>query len=154
MRELERRIDIDAAPGAVWQVLTDFEAYGEWNPFIPSIEGSTEVGTRLTVRIAPPGGRAMTLRPVVQTCEPQQRFAWLGRLGVRGIFDGEHEFVLEPRAGGCSFVQRETFRGLLVPLVGRVLARTADGFDAMNQALRERAEGRVERLAGAPPVRP
>ena len=147
MRELERRIDIDATPESVWQVLTDFEAYGEWNPFISSIVGRTEVGTRLTVRISPPGGRAMPLRPVVQTCEPHRRFAWLGHLGVRGIFDGAHEFVLEPRAGGgCSFVQRETFRGLLVPLVGRVLDRTADGFDAMNRALQRR----VAEVASAP----
>jgi hypothetical protein len=141
MRVLERQIHIDATPATVWQVLTDFGAYGEWNPFIPSIVGSTEVGTRLVVRIAPPGGRGMTLRPVVQSCEAGRHFGWLGRLGVRGIFDGAHEFIVEPTAdGGCRFVQRETFRGVLVPLVGRVLARTADGFDAMNRALQQRAE--------------
>jgi hypothetical protein len=150
MRVLERQIDIDATPETVWQVLTDFGAYGEWNPFIPSIEGATEVGTRLTVRIEPPGGRGMTLRPVVRSVEPGRRFGWLGRLGLPGIFDGAHEFVIEPRTDGrCRFVHRETFRGLLVPLVGRVLARTADGFEAMNQALQQRAE----QLVGAPPVR-
>lgn len=151
MRVLERQIDIDAAADAVWQVLMDFPAYGTWNPFISSIAGSPDVGSRLTVRIAPPGGRAMTLRPVVQSCEPGRRFGWLGRLGVRGIFDGAHELVIEPTSDGrCRFVQRETFRGLLVPFVGGVLARTADGFDAMNRALQRRAEEQARARAVRP----
>ena len=32
-------IDIDAGPHAVWDVLTDFPAYPEWNPFMASIDG-------------------------------------------------------------------------------------------------------------------
>lgn len=141
MRTIETEILIQAPPETVWQVLMDFGAYGEWNPFITSIEGTPDVGSRLAVRIEPPGGRAMALRPVVQASEHARRFGWLGRLGVREIFDGAHEFVIEPDGEhGCRFVQRETFRGLLVPFVGGVLARTADGFDAMNHALQQRAE--------------
>jgi uncharacterized protein YndB with AHSA1/START domain len=37
-------VDIDAPKQLVWDVLTDFAAYHEWNPDI-SIEGSARVGT-------------------------------------------------------------------------------------------------------------
>ena len=34
-------IDIDARPQAVWDVLVDFPAYPEWNPFMDRIKGAT-----------------------------------------------------------------------------------------------------------------
>ena len=57
-----------------------------------------------------------------------------------GIFDGEHHFELQPRNGGTLFVQREAFKGILVPLVGGVLEKTRRGFEQMNAALKQRAE--------------
>ena len=121
MRVLETHIDIDASAEAIWDVLTDFPAFAEWNPFITSIDGSATPGTRLEVRLQPPDGKAMTFKPTVEASEPNRRFAWLGHLGVPHIFDGAHEFILEPNGhGGTSFTQRETFRGVLVPLVGSV----------------------------------
>ena len=75
-----------------------------------------------------------------------------------GLFDGEHELCLEPTAdGGTRFVQRESFTGLLVPMMPRVLDDTATGFAAMNTALRDRAVARtapVDRPAVPFPVRP
>src|SRR4051812_1368512 len=32
MKELASMVEIDAAPPTVWDVLTDFASYGEWNP--------------------------------------------------------------------------------------------------------------------------
>jgi uncharacterized protein YndB with AHSA1/START domain len=49
-------LDIDATPQAVWDVLTDFAAYGEWNPFIDRAEGTPEVGAKLLVHLAANGG--------------------------------------------------------------------------------------------------
>jgi hypothetical protein len=142
MRVIERRIHVDATPETVWAVLVDVGAYGAWNPFITSVRGEPTVGRRLEVRIAPPGGRAMALRPVVTAVRPLHHFAWVGRLAHRVVFEGAHEFELVADADGrgCTFVQRETFRGFLVPFVRRTLERTAVGFDLMNRALRERAE--------------
>ncbi len=142
MRVIERRIHIDAAPATVWAVLLDLDAYPAWNPFITSVRGTPEVGARLEVHIAPPGRRAMDIRPEVTANEPARRFAWLGRLGHRWLFEGAHEFVIDEVQDGraCTFVHRETFRGILVPFARRTLDRTADGFDLMNRALRARAE--------------
>jgi hypothetical protein len=139
MRTISSTIDLDAAPEQVWTVLTDVAAHADWNPFIPHMAGSLEVGRRIDVRIAPPGGRAMTFHPTVTDVEPGRRLAWLGRFLVPGLFDGAHSFTLERLPGDRTrLVQSETFRGLLVPFTAGVLRSTEAGFAAMNQALGRR----------------
>jgi hypothetical protein len=141
MRELDTSIEIDAPPERVWSVLTDFDSFPDWNPFIRSARGEVEPGAKLEIRLEPPGGRAMTFKPTVLVAEPGRELRWLGRLLLPGLFDGEHIFRIEPIEGGRSrFVQAERFRGLLVPLFGRTLEQTRRGFEAMNEALRRRAE--------------
>jgi hypothetical protein len=141
MHQISATTTIDAPTAVVWAVLTDSGSYGTWNPFITELTGEIAQGRRLQIRIAPPGGRAMTFRPVVTAVDPGRRLAWLGRAGLPGLFDGAHSFTLAPLAdGGTRFSQSEVFRGLLVPLMRATLRRTEAGFTAMNAALRDRAE--------------
>lgn len=139
---LKSEIEIQASPERVWDVLTDFAAYPAWNPFIPRIAGAVEVGARLETRLQPPGGRGMSFRPTVLAADPAKELRWVGRLGVPGLFDGEHRFGIESLGPDrVRFVQEERFAGLLTPLVLRFLERgTRQGFEAMNQALKARAE--------------
>jgi hypothetical protein len=87
----------------------------------------------------------MTFRPKVLNAEANRELRWLGHLLVRGLFDGEHSFTLVPLGETrVRFVQREVFRGLLVPLFSGGLNRdTRRGFEEMNRALKERAEERA-----------
>ena len=81
------------------------------------------------------------IRPWSQ--EPDRELRWLGRLFVPGIFDGEHFFELAPLEEGRStrFTQGERFKGILVPFLRRSLDNgTRKGFEAMNQALKDRVE--------------
>ena len=139
---LHTEIDIEAAPETVWQVLTDLENYSEWNPFIVEARGEVAVGQKLVNRLQPPGGRAMTIKPAVTAFEPSQTFEWLGRLGIPGVFDGRHRFDLKPTADGQTrLVHSEQFDGVLVRLFRKSLdTQTRDGFEAMNFALKARAE--------------
>lgn len=145
MQQIERFEEIDAPPALVWEVLLEFDAYPEWNPFVTAIEGEPVEGEELRVRIEPPASRGMTFEPEVVAAEANQRLAWLGRLGAPFVFDGYHEFRLEPigdRGERTRLLQRETFRGALVPLLldeGAIAA----GFEAMNEALKERVESRA-----------
>ena len=142
MLQLHTVIDINASVEQVWRVLTDFSAYREWNPFIVSISGEIRPGARLKVRVQPPGGRGMTFRPTVLVADRNRELRWLGRLLFPGIFEGEHAFqITRLEKDRVHLVQRETFRGLLVPLLRRLLnGHTRAGFEAMNRALKERAE--------------
>lgn len=140
--ELRTEVEIAAPPEQVWHHLTDLAAYAGWNPFITSAAGSVAVGARLTLRMEPPGGRAMTFRPTVTQVEPGRVLEWLGRLGVPGLFDGRHRFELQPTAAGTRLVHREWFRGLLVRAMrGSLDGPTRQGFEAMNAALAEQALG-------------
>ena len=145
MKELHTEIEINASPERVWDILADLAAYPRWNPFIRHISGKLEVGERLEVRLEPPGGRGITLRPTVLSAEPNRQLRWLGHLLVPGIFDGEHTLATEPLdENRVRFVQHEVFKGVLVPLVARSLANTLCGFEEMNGALKEQAEALAE----------
>ncbi|MEU6644647.1 SRPBCC domain-containing protein [Saccharomonospora sp. NPDC046836] len=65
MPTIETTIDIDAQPGRAWEVLVDFPAHPDWDPFILNIAGELRPGARLAVTVAPPGGEPMEFRPKV-----------------------------------------------------------------------------------------
>ena len=70
MKELHT--EIDASAERVWDILTDFTSYSQWNPFIRRISGELQVGERLEVRLEPPDSRGITLRPTVLRAEPNR----------------------------------------------------------------------------------
>jgi hypothetical protein len=140
LEELRSEIDIDAPPQRVWEVLTEFESYPEWNPFIREIEGQVRPGATLRVRIEPPNRRGTTFKPKVLKVEANRELRWLGRLLVPRVFDGEHILSIAPVGTQSRFLQREIFRGLLVPALRGVLQDTERGFQQMNIALKRRVE--------------
>ena len=141
-QEIITQIEIDASAETVWQLLTDFESFPQWNPFIRRAHGKPEAGERIEVHIQPSGTRGMTFRPKVLKAEPTLELRWLGRLWMPRLFDGEHIFTIEPIARGrVRFVQREIFHGLLVPFLKRGLETdTKRRFEEMNRSLKQRAE--------------
>ena len=145
MKTLHTQIDIDAPAERIWGTLTNIADYSIWNRFIPHLAGTLAPGERLEVRIEPPGGAAMTFRPTVLAVEAARELRWLGHLLISGLFDGEHQFEIHPLGSGrVRFVQQERFTGVLVPLFARNLdAHTLPGFNAMNAALKARAEAAV-----------
>jgi hypothetical protein len=142
MKELHSEIEIQATDEKVWQILTDFASFPQWNPFLRRLIGEPKTGAKLEVHIQPSGTSGMTFRPTVLNAEPKRELRWLGHLLIRGLFDGEHILTIEPLAGNhVRFVQREIFTGVLVPLFARGLdIDTQRGFEEMNRALKERAE--------------
>ena len=140
MLELRTETEIGGPVDRVWQVLTDFESFPDWNPFIRSIRGKAVEGSRLDVLLGASGTRPMRFRPKVLKVVPNRELRWLGRLVLPRLFDGEHIFELEavgPRR--TKFVQSERFRGIFVPFLRGSLERDVRrGFEEMNQALRAR----------------
>jgi hypothetical protein len=141
MKSISVTTQISAPIATVWANLSAVDEYAAWNPFITSFLGELVVGSRVEVRIAPPGGRPMTFRPTITEVTPGRRLEWLGRFLVPGLVDGRHSFQLEAMDDGHTrLTQSEEFRGALVPVMGGMLERTRAGFAAMNEAVRLRAE--------------
>lgn len=87
----------------------------------------------------------MTFKPKVLAFEANQEFRWIGHLLIPGLFDGEHRFQLIDNGNGTTtFIQSEKFKGILVPLFKKMLdINTVNGFNEMNQKLKEIVEGKL-----------
>ena len=140
--ELFTEIDINATSDKVWEVLTDFDAYPDWNPFVRSLDGEFKVGERIKAVLQPPNQKGMTFKPRVIKFVPRRELRWFGSMGFPGLFDGEHIFELRsPSPSKVHFVQREVFKGILAPFILKNISQnTKAGFELMNQALKERCE--------------
>lgn len=141
MKSIQTSIRISAAPSIVWKALMDFEKYPEWNPFI-HISGQAQKGSRLKNTIFLEGQKPQVFKPEVLEVEQEKSFRWLGHLFIAGLFDGEHSFRLEADAnGGTILHHNENFKGILSGLILKMIkTQTQEGFEKMNQALKEYCE--------------
>jgi hypothetical protein len=158
-----RRVDfamiLEAPAELVWEVITDLDAYPEWNRFTPRISLATRelaVGAELDLECWITEKKLLPCeREVVLALEPE-RFAFCmgtsrrrGRPGIRS----QRWQTCEPLPGGCTrFTNQESFEGPLSPLVyflyGPKLRRA---FRRYGEDLRRRVEelGRQREGAGA-----
>src|SRR5262245_24249471 len=87
---------IDASKETVWEILSDFPSYGDWNPNNPRVTGALKPGER--VRFAADVlGAKFDLDGVIDVVEPGRELRWTGpwsRL-LRLRFCGEHRFRIE-----------------------------------------------------------
>jgi uncharacterized protein YndB with AHSA1/START domain len=113
-------IEIGAPPEVVWDVLTRFEQWPQWNPDVKSMsfDGPLAPGAEFRWK-AGPGTIVSTLEQV----EPPRLVRWRGRtMSIKAI----HEWRLEPRDGGTHVETEETFAGLLARLLRGTLQKTLD----------------------------
>src|SRR5437667_84409 len=87
MLELRTDIEIDAPVERVWEVLTDFDRFPDWNPFIRRIRGNAQVGSRLDVFLGASGTRGMRFRPTVTKVVPNREVRWPGGWGLQRRLD-------------------------------------------------------------------
>ena len=145
MKEICTKIQINASPTIVWNIITDFENYGKWNPFIKKISGVNKEGKTIQVFINPPNSRGMKFKPKILKYDPEKEIKWLGKLWIPKIFDGEHSLIIKKiDKNKVLFIQKEQFNGLLVPLFTNMLKDTKAGFQMMNQQLKQEAEKNME----------
>ncbi|GHV14885.1 hypothetical protein FACS1894219_11410 [Clostridia bacterium] len=138
-KQIETEIKIAAAPSAVWRVLTDFASYPDWNPFIQWVKGEVKERSRINIRVVPAGSKGMTFNPIVFSVIENKEIKWLGSTLFKGLFDGEHQLVIQENEDGtATFLQREYFSGIFVGNFDTKSTET--GFHAMNQKLKELAE--------------
>jgi hypothetical protein len=80
----------------------------------------------------------MTAKVKVLAAEPAAELRWVS--SVLGVMRSERSFTLIPANGGTRLVQAGTYRGLFARFPAKTLSRIKDGFEAINQAIKQRAE--------------
>lgn len=137
--EIRTETEIDAPPTVVWDILTDFDAYREWNPFIPRarVDGQVVEGADIRIRVKP-GLVGVPVTAELTAVEPERELQWTGQLPVPGLFGGRHTFELAPTDDGGTHLRHwEQFSGLLVSfLVDNDLEQS---YHDLNDALARRA---------------
>ncbi|AGC41568.1 hypothetical protein MYSTI_00209 [Myxococcus stipitatus DSM 14675] len=134
---------IDAPPEQVWEVLSDFARYPDWNPLVLEARGRLEVGARVAMRAYPPGGPAwwaLCFTATLVRVESPGALEWTG--GVPGVLRGRHFFHLTMEGRGTRLVHGEEFQGAATVLFGKKrVAAIHTAYAAMNRALAERVRG-------------
>lgn len=142
MKTIETNIVIISTPEKIWDVLTNFEEYELWNPFMTKVVGNASLGSKIEVNIKTISGKNRSYYPIITKYETNKELRWKGKSFLPGVFNGERVFVLEKSGDDkVSFSHKEIFSGLGVKLVGNKLDESLrEGFVRMNEALKVRAE--------------
>jgi len=141
---IKSAIDIGTSAEIVWRVLTDFNAYPHWNPFLISVFGPPVPGQRLKIQARYPRGDTVEFTARVVKSIPAAELRWRRRRIIEGIFDREQAFFIVPNGiKGVRFIQREHFSGMLVSLIMPFITdKTHKAFSMMNLALKRTAEAK------------
>ncbi|MBM0128040.1 SRPBCC domain-containing protein [Pimelobacter simplex] len=155
------QIEIDAPLAVVWDVMTDTERYGEWNPFVERAETPqpATVGNPIVLHVVWAGGGRTrsperitaldgpTTDPATGTTTALMSYVYEGLPSRLGLVKGVRHQRLTQRPGGpTTYETVEEFRGPLVRFAGP--GRVADGFRRHAEGLKRRAEQEASRRAG------
>jgi len=129
---------IDAAPTKVWAVLTDLHAWPRWNTTVPRVEGTIALGNAITVYTTSSPGRAFPV--TVAALEPPGKMIWTGGLPL-GLLVGQRTYTLSEHAPGqTTFSMKETFSGLLAPLLSKSIPDLQPLFEEFAACLKRASE--------------
>jgi hypothetical protein len=140
-KNIRTEIEINASPEKVWQILSDFENFPAWNPFVMKVLGHPKVGEVLQIEVQLPESRLSKFTPEVLVAEPNKELRWVGTMALNA-FRGEHFYQIEKLGENkTKFIHGEHFSGWLVGLIWLLIGKqTEKGFQIMNEALKKRAE--------------
>lgn len=138
---IEKTLDIKAPPAVVWEVLTDFAKYPEWNPFVVECKSTLQPGDAMDMRvklIGPPQRQVEWMNEHV----PGKRFAYNMKpfpLGaVRSLRSHDLEAVGADATRYRSYFQLD---GWMMPIVrGMFGAAIERGMRGMWEGVQHRSE--------------
>ena len=129
------KIEIEADPDIVWDILTDIESWPKWNPDVKmaTLRGELKAGTQFDWRSGP--GK---ITSVLQNVEPPHLIAWTGKMmGINAI----DVFKLNPVNSKTEVVEEESWEGLISRVMrGRMQKILEESLKAGLKSLKAEAE--------------
>ncbi len=131
---------VNAPRRLVWELLTDFEGYDAWNPYITRASGEARRGAEIDLRLEPLGEEPQEVACDVMTVKKARKLYWRCRdHATPGLLDREHTFRILPLdENSVRLVYDGRWEGVLVPFTE--LGNRKAGYLAMMFALKHRAE--------------
>lgn len=143
MRSLKTRISIAAKPVDVFQVLTDFEKYPDWNPWTRVVEGRAEEGQIIKIKPYRYSWWRVIPYQLIKVRKPDLLHRRsTGMLSYLLCID--REIMIYTRTNGGAIVSSSTrFHGMFAPLANFFYGkRVLRGMRAKARALKEYCERR------------
>lgn len=142
MRELKSEIQIAAPIDKVWQVLTGFDLWKDWNPMVNSASGSATPNSKVDIIMRGPDGKdAMKYQATVLEANSPKSFRWRATMMSGLIFTNDRVFELREENGGTVLINKEEFSGLMVPLFWNKMSLfVVPMLEEMNKALKSKLE--------------
>jgi uncharacterized protein YndB with AHSA1/START domain len=124
--------DIEAAPEAVWELISDVTRMGEWSPEATgAIWKGGATGPAPGVRFTGTnvnGKKSWKTDCEITACEPGRAFGF--RVTAVGLKVATWDYVLEPHGTGCRVTETWTDdRGGFVKFAGRIASGVAERSD-------------------------
>lgn len=150
-RAVEHRIGVQAPAEIVWEVVSEFESWTHWNPLYRRAEGQMKIGTVLVLEQHLPGEAPRVIQPIVQDWVPYEQLHWRSTR-VGGLVTAIRYLEIENMGpANSTFSNGELFMGMLVRWVSREERRKLKAaFEAMGEAVRDRAEALWSERGGSP----
>lgn len=135
-------VEVDAPAEVVWSVLTDFDRYGEWNPFISRCRADLTVGAPIDMTVQQLAPRPIRMREWIRGVTPGREFTYSMKPIPLGALRSKRTHTLISSAGDRTrYESRFELDGWLAPLVGLLFGRGFQrGFPAMTTAVAREAE--------------
>jgi hypothetical protein len=148
---IEHRLGISAPAHIIWEAISDLGQWGAWNPTYPKVSGRLSIGAPIVLEEALPGEKqARQLQGSVVDWVPDMQLlvALKPTSGIRTLWYLEIDKLSDH---GCIFASGAILEGWRARFVSRHErhARRA-GFEAMNEAVKARAEEMWRRARGDP----
>ncbi len=138
---IDNEVEINASAAEVWKVITDFDRYPEWNPFVVAAQSSLKPGDPIDMKVKLLGPVQRQVEIILEVNEGKgfsyqmKPFPW-GALSSRR----SHE-IIELDAQRCRYKSHFQLQGWMMPLVrGLMKGPLQRGFSGMTDAIRQRAE--------------
>ncbi len=134
MGEFHTAIEIDRPRSAVWDVLTDFESYEKWNPYLSITRGTPREGAAVELHITPSKRSDRTETGKITAIEPGTLLQWESVALYSAIYASIHRFGIQRLDDERTrFDNQKEYHGLLAPLVADDDIK--DDLDEMNHSL-------------------
>ena len=135
-KSVHHEISINASPEKVWKVLTDMNAYDQWNPTMKLVNGEIKVGNKVTYQFTQDENNISEIPATVKQIIPNKLLNQSG--GIPLVLTYNHKYILEPENDGTKVTIHEDYSGIGVNFWNPKLVELA--YARLNKALKKRAE--------------